>query len=101
MAINAPIQGTQSDIIRIAMVKIFSYIKNLKLTKDVRMLLQVHDELIFEIKDEKLAVVVPTILEIMTSVLDKEETKGVPILAEIKTGSNWEDLTPKKLSDFK
>jgi DNA polymerase-1 len=101
MAINAPIQGTQSDIIRIAMVKIFTYIRDLKLTGDVRLLLQVHDELIFEIKDEKLGATVPTILEIMTSVLDIEKTKGVPILAEIKTGSNWEDLTSKKLKDFK
>jgi len=101
MAINAPIQGTQADIIRIAMVKIFAYIRDLKLTDDVRLLLQVHDELIFEIKDEKLNVAVPTILEIMTSILDPKKTKNVPILAEIKTGANWEDLVSKKLSDFK
>jgi DNA polymerase-1 len=100
MAINAPIQGTQSDIIRLAMVKIATYIKELQLTGEVRMLLQVHDELIFEIKDEKLAVAVPTILEIMTSIVDDEQTKGVPVLAEIKTGTDWEGLVPRDVSDF-
>lgn len=101
MAINAPIQGSQSDIIRIAMVKISEYIKELKLENEVRMLLQVHDELIFEIKDEKLAVTVPTILEIMTTVLEEKKTKGVPIHAEIKTGPNWEDLQSVTLKDLK
>jgi len=60
----------------------------------VRMVLQVHDELIFEIKEEKLDAVVPTLLEIMISVLDEEKRRGVPILAEVKVGKNWEDLAP-------
>ena len=101
MAINAPIQGTQSDIIRIAMVKISEYIKELNLDKGVRLLLQVHDELIFEIKDEKIAAVVPTILEIMTEVLDDKKTKGVPILAEVKVGQNWEEMKKVKLEELK
>lgn len=101
MAINAPIQGSQSDIIRIAMVKIRQYIKELKLENEVRLLLQVHDELIFEIKNEKLSATVPTILEMMTSVLDEKKAKGVPIHAEIKIGQNWEDLKPVKIKDLK
>lgn len=100
MAINAPIQGSQSDIIRIAMVKIHEYIKELKLEKDVRPLLQVHDELIFEIKNDKLAATVPTILKIMTSVLDEEKAKGVQIMADIKIGQNWEDLKTVTLKDL-
>lgn len=92
MAINAPIQGSQADIVRIAMVKIHTYIEELKLQSDVKMLLQVHDELIFEIKEDKIAATVPTILEIMTDVLSEEQTKGVPILAEIKIGPNWEEM---------
>lgn len=92
MAINAPIQGSQSDIIRIAMVRIHEYMRELKLEDDLRLLLQVHDELIFEIRSEKLEAIVPTVLEIMTSVLSEERRKGVPILADVKVGQNWEDL---------
>lgn len=94
MAINAPIQGSQSDIIRIAMVKIHEYMQELKLEKELRLLLQVHDELIFEIQSDKVDAFVPTILEIMTSVLTEEQRKEVPILADVKTGDNWEDLKP-------
>jgi len=101
MAINAPIQGSQADIVRIAMVKIHAYIEELKLQSDVKMLLQVHDELIFEIKQEKIAATVPTLLEIMTGVLTEEQTKGVPILAEIKIGQNWEEMEKTQVKDLK
>ena len=101
MAINAPIQGSQSDVIRTAMVRIHKYINELKLNEDVRLLLQVHDELIFEIKENKISAVVPTLLNLMTSVLSEAETKGVPILADVKIGSNWEDLKSVELKDLK
>ena len=100
MAINAPIQGSQADIVRIAMVKIATYIEELKLQSDVKMLLQVHDELIFEIKEDKIPATVPTILEIMTDVLSEERAKGVPILAEIKIGQNWEDMERVTITDL-
>ena len=100
MAINAPIQGSQSDIIRIAMVRIHNYIKELGLEKDVRMLLQVHDELIFEVKNEKVVAVVPTLMNLMTKVVDEKKTKGVPILAEIKIGQNWEEMEKKRVEDL-
>lgn len=96
MAINAPIQGTQSDIIRIAMVQIHNYLQNQQLTSEVKMLLQVHDELVFEIADDKLASVIPTLVDVMTSVLDTKQTKGVPILADVKVGQDWEQLAPWK-----
>lgn len=101
MAINAPIQGSQADIIRIAMVKIFAYIKKEQLNNEVKMLLQVHDELVFEIKNEKLEETVPQLLEIMTSVLTIEQTKGVPIQAEIKIGNNWEEMKNVTLAEIK
>jgi len=101
MAINAPIQGSQADIIRIAMVKIHTYIEELKLQSDVKMLLQVHDELIFEIKQEKIVATVPTLLKIMTDVLTEEQAKGVPILAEIKIGQNWEEMEKTQVEDLK
>jgi len=101
MAINAPIQGSQADIVRIAMVKIHTYIEELKLQSDVKMLLQVHDELIFEIKQEKIAATVPTLLEIMTDVLTEDQARGVPILAEIKIGQNWEEMEKTQVKDLK
>jgi len=97
MAINAPIQGSNADIIRVAMVNIDQYINDCRLTEDVRMLLQVHDELVFEIKIDMLATVIPTLTEIMTTVLTPEQTSGVPILVETKVGSNWETMQSWKL----
>jgi len=92
MAINAPIQGSQADIIKIAMIRIAHYIEEQKLKDEVRMLLQVHDELIFEIKNAKVEDVTKKIREIMQDVLTKEQTKGVPIVANCNTGPNWGDM---------
>ncbi len=92
MAINAPVQGTSADIIRIAMVRIYEYLHKEKLTDDAHMMLQVHDELVLEIRTEKIATIVPKLKAIMEEVLSKEETQGVPILAEAKIGLNWDDM---------
>jgi DNA polymerase I len=93
MAINAPIQGTAADIMRIAMIKVSEFLHQQKLTDDVRMLLQVHDELVFEIKEEKLKSMAPKLQSIMESVLDTKETLGVPIKVDVEVGENWNDLT--------
>lgn len=97
MAINAPIQGSQSDIIRIAMVRIYEHLTKEKLHGDVRMLLQVHDELVFEVKTGKQKEVIPELVSIMTSILGEKERRGVPILAEVKTGTNWEEMNKFKV----
>ncbi len=78
MAINAPIQGTEADVVKLAMIKIHEEL-------DVRMLLQVHDELVFEIEEEKLSVV-PTIQKIMESIVDFE------LSTEAKVGDNWAEM---------
>ncbi len=96
MAINAPIQGTQSDIIKIAMVRIDEYLKREKRTEDAHMLLQVHDELLFEIRKEKVTDIAPELKRIMESVLSPLETHGVTFVAEPKVGKNWGEM--KKLS---
>jgi DNA polymerase-1 len=96
MAINAPIQGTAADIVRIAMVRISDYLKDAKLTDEVKMLLQIHDELVFEIKDGAVEKNIPALLKIMHGVLAGKETFGVPMEAEVKTGPSWGDL--KKFS---
>ena len=92
MAINAPVQGTAADIIRIAMVHVHTYLKEQNLSDDVRMLLQVHDELVFEIRDALVKKEVPVLKRIMESVLPLEETKQVPIIAEAKVGKNWDEM---------
>lgn len=94
MAINAPIQGTEGDILRIAMIRIDSYLKEKKLEEQVRMLLQVHDELVFEIEDSLLPKIVPDLVNLMESVMDQVDTKGVPVVVEAATGTNWHELTP-------
>ena len=95
MAINAPIQGTAADVMRIAMNKVYAYLKNENKLEDVRILLQVHDELLFEIKDELLEAELPKLTEIMEKALEEKETHGVPIKVDVATGPNWADLTDR------
>ena len=92
MAINAPIQGTQADIIKIAMHKIDKMLtdkfKEEQMQK-ARLVLQIHDELIYEIRKELLDELIPKIKEIMENVLDKEKSKGVPIVVDVAKGKSW------------
>ncbi|MEX0934832.1 MAG: DNA polymerase, partial [Candidatus Paceibacterota bacterium] len=94
MAINAPIQGTQADVIKLAMVKVDDYIQKEGLENDVRLLLQVHDELVYEIRSTKKKEVGRKIKEIMESIVPKKETKGITFIAEAEVGPNWGELTP-------
>lgn len=95
MAINAPVQGTSADIIRIAMVRIHEYLTKEQCTNEVRMLLQVHDELVFEVRDGVIKERVPTLKHMMEQVMTLEETQGVPMHVEAKVGKYWDDM--KKL----
>ncbi|MBP6860468.1 MAG: hypothetical protein KBC38_02830 [Candidatus Pacebacteria bacterium] len=92
MAINAPIQGTQADVIKLAMVEVDEMLKKEGVADDAHLLLQVHDELVYEVKDEKLKELAPRIKEIMESVMPEEMRNGVPILAEAKVGQNWGEM---------
>lgn len=92
MAINAPIQGTQADIIRIAMNQIYAELEAQKLHRQVRMILQVHDELLFEIDTALCDAVIPQLVTIMKGVMTPEQTRGVPIEVDVATGRNWADL---------
>src|SRR5690606_23541142 len=96
MAINAPIQGTAADCMRIAMIRIHKYIKGLDQPDEIRMLMQVHDELLFEIKAGRARLVIPELTKIMEQVLDGKDDLGVPLVAEVKMGGNWNDLKPVK-----
>jgi DNA polymerase-1 len=96
-AINAPIQGTNGDCMRVAMRLIDEHITKDTLEEEVRMLMQVHDELLFEIKNDTIDTHVKSIKFIMESVLDGHETYGVPLVAEIKIGKNWYELEDYKI----
>ena len=92
MAINAPIQGTEADVIKLAMIRIDEFIKREELEEDVFPVLQVHDELVYEIRDEKTKEIVPKIEKIMESVMDPKDTKGVVLEAKGHVGKNWGEL---------
>ena len=89
MAINAPVQGTAADAMRVAMNRIYDYVTSEHKTDDVRILLQVHDELLFEIKTDQLKIEIPKLVELMEGVLEGYETSGVPIKADVAVGPNW------------
>lgn len=92
MAVNAPIQGTQADLIKVALVRVDEYIRREKLEDKVYLLIQVHDELDFEIHESVRDKVVKDIKKIMENVLTLEESKGVPIVANGSVGKNWGEL---------
>jgi DNA polymerase-1 len=92
MAINAPIQGTQADLIKVAMVRIDEYLVKEKLEDKVRLLIQVHDELDYEIHESVKTQMVKKIKEIMEGVLTEEESSGVPIVANGEVGRSWGEL---------
>lgn len=98
MAINMPIQGTAADIIKIAMIKIDRWMEeyNRKNKDAARLLLQVHDELLFSVKNENLDEAAKEIKKIMEN--SHIEIDGgmvdfpVPIKVDIKVGDNWEQM---------
>ncbi len=92
MAINAPIQGTAADVMRMAMNEVYVAEKTAGQLDNVRMLLQVHDELVFEIKNDLLAAEIPRLVGLMEGVLKDQDTHGVPIKVDVAVGPNWADL---------
>lgn len=89
MAINAPIQGTEADIIKLAMIEVDKFLKHKDIKKDVRLLLQVHDELVYEIKENIIDSVAPEIKKIMESMIDSKKIYGIVCTAEVSMGDNW------------
>jgi DNA polymerase-1 len=82
-AINAPIQGSAADMIKIAMINIHRELKEQKL--DTRMTMQVHDELVFDVPTHEIEIVKPIIMHNMKTAIKTT----VPIIVEIGTGLNW------------
>lgn len=82
-AINAPIQGSAADIIKIAMVNIHRWLQKEKLQS--KMILQVHDELVFDLHKEEIDIVKPKVIELMKGAVMVE----VPMEVEVGIGKNW------------
>ncbi|MCR3940213.1 DNA polymerase I [Aeromonas caviae] len=84
-AINAPMQGTAADIIKRAMINVDGWIRGIE-DQSIRMLMQVHDELVFEIREEKLEEYIALIKEKMSGAAELD----VPLVVEAGTGDNWD-----------
>lgn len=89
MAINAPIQGTQADIIKLAMVEADARIERAGWRDRAALVLQVHDELVYEVDETIAREVAAVVREAMEGVVPTEQLSGVPILAEGSIGGNW------------
>jgi DNA polymerase-1 len=84
-AVNTPIQGTAADMIKVAMIRVFQRLRDQGL--QTRMLLQVHDELVFEVPEAEMEVVKPLIREEMERVMPLE----VPMRVDMESGKNWSE----------
>ena len=88
-AINAPIQGSAADIMRLAMIKIKQMLENNSSYKS-KMLLQIHDELVFETPNNELEKISPIIKKNMSDVSSSEHHQfSVPLTVDINSGNNW------------
>jgi len=92
MAFNAPIQGTEADIVKIAMKKIDDAISKKGWRESVHAVLQVHDEIVYEVEESLVVEVAKELKQIMENILKDKETHGVPIVAEANVGDNWNDM---------
>ena len=87
MAVNHPIQGTAADLLKLAMIKVQEHIRD-KYPGKVKMLLQVHDELLFE-ADQAIASKAGKELK---EIMEKVKKFDVPIVVDIKIGPNWAEM---------
>jgi DNA polymerase-1 len=83
-AINAPMQGTAADLIKMAMIAVQDWIERERLA--TKLIMQVHDELVLEVPEKELAKVKPNVEKLMTGVAKLD----VPLVVEAGVGPNWE-----------
>jgi DNA polymerase-1 len=94
IAINAPIQGTSADIIKLGMIDTFAFSKEVNKEKEgtLSLLLQIHDELIFEAKEEYAQEYAEKIASILESVLQRRELSTLPLVVSKTIGANLKSL---------
>tara|TARA_B100000674_G_scaffold184360_1_gene149375 strand:- start:419 stop:820 length:402 start_codon:yes stop_codon:yes gene_type:complete len=91
-AINAPIQGSASEIMRLAMIKIEKKLSDQKSLRS-KMLLQIHDELIFEVNEKEVDKMKKIIKDEMVSVANSDHHSfSIPLTVDINSGENWGSL---------
>jgi DNA polymerase-1 len=88
MAINMPVQGCAADIIKVAMVRLYRAMAAQGLRS--KMILQVHDELVFEVPPDELETMKPLVEELMEGPLKLD----APLKVDLKVGKNWEEMAP-------
>ena len=88
-SINAPIQGSAADVIRRAMIKMEPALAAARLS--ARMLLQVHDELIFEVEDGEVEKAIPVIVEVMENASMPALSMKVPLKVDARAAENWDE----------
>ena len=88
-AINAPIQGSAADIIRRAMIRMDAALVEARLT--ARMLLQVHDELVFEVPEAEVEATIPLVKQVMERAAEPAVQLTVPLVVEARAAANWEE----------
>ena len=88
-AINAPIQGSAADIMRLAMIKLNEVLEN-KSDYNTKVLLQIHDELVFEAPDNEIKKIIPIIKKKMSDITTSEHHSfSTPLIVDINSGNNW------------
>ncbi len=88
-AINAPIQGSAADIIRRAMVRMDDTLARANLS--ARMLLQVHDELVFEVPDDQVEATLPIVRQVMVDAPEPALKLAVPLQVDARAAQNWDE----------
>jgi DNA polymerase-1 len=92
MAVNAPIQGTSADAVKRAMVVVDEWVAQAGLREQVTLVLQVHDELVYEVAEASAQEYAEKIKVLMEGVFPEDKTRGVPVVAEYKIGKNWGEM---------
>lgn len=85
-AINTPIQGTAADLMKIAMIKIYEKLGSI--SKEAKMIMQVHDELVFEVPENE----IEKIAKFVKSEMEEAFKFDIPIIAEVSVGKNWGEM---------
>lgn len=86
-AINAPMQGTAADIIKRAMIDVAAYLNEHVKNQELWMIMQVHDELVFEVREDKVTEYQQKLVEIM----EQAAQLKVPLIADVGVGNNWDE----------